>query len=324
MFVDFILTRILNKDVFISFQVNQAMRPVAASLANQKAVTLEGLRHAAFLYQLSPEGNIKLWDTLIQVLRKFLEGALQNHNKIPSKNGFHEFKIAIAILDHFELLTNPADQLQLRFLESVCKLCLQAEKALSLGKGSPLRPNLMKYLSKLSLEYINQVFTTYLPNPEWNSFFLYFLQQNNASSLRETLLQSSAPIVHTMCIRQNPINPSTSVSYTEKELAEIQFFGVKCTHILSRFHPESVLNDLEIFNALKMLWETPNYQQGIQFNNWEVDVQTWKEPLYVCKMLLMYYKKNPEDIDLLFLLLLAFCGKPVSQYQVRFFSRSFG
>lgn len=286
------------------------------SLANFKAITLETLRHATFLYQLAPEGNIKLWDALVQVLRKFLEAAFVNHGKSPNKNGFHEFKIAVAILDHFSLLTDSSDPQQVKLLESVCKFCLQAEKALLLGKGSPLRPNLMKYLVKLPQEYINQVFTTYLSQPEWNNFFLYFLKQPFVGNLKDTLVKNSAHLIHCMSIRQNPTNPTTSVAYTEKELAEIQFLGVKSTFRLSQSHENEIMNNFEIFKVLKAIWETPDYQQGIKLNTWEVDVQGWKEPLFVCKLLLMYYKRNHDDIDLLFSLMLAFCGKTVSHYQV--------
>jgi hypothetical protein len=295
-------------------QMSTVARPNLASLTNIKSVTMEGLRQASYMYQLFPGiHNGKIWETLLQILRRFLECALVSHSKSPNRNGSHELKIAIAIIDLFELVATQTA----RFLEPLCKLCLQAEKALFLGKGCPLRPNLMKFLLKLPIDYITMTFTMpYIQQPEWNRFFIYFLEQPGSEILRQTLMTSTARLTYCMSIRQNPTIPGTTNQFPENELSDIQYLGVKSASILCDYNEDWILNQPDVLQTLRALWETPDYHHGVQVCNGKLDVQAWKEPQMIAKLLLVYYKRNPDDTSLLFTLLYAFCGKSISQYQV--------
>ena len=93
--------------------------------------------------------------------------------------------------------------------------------------------------------------------------------------------------------------------------------GVKTTSIISEYNEEWILTQSDVLQDLRSLWETPEYHLGVQVSNGKLDVQAWKEPQMIAKLLLIYYKRNPDDIGLLFTLLFAFCGKSISQYQVR-------
>jgi len=123
-------------------------------------------------------------------------------------------------------------------------------------------------------------------------------------------------ISYCLSIKQVSASPDEPNQFTESELADIQFMGVKTISILCDYDETWILNQPGILQQLRTLWEAPEYHQGVQVSNGRLDVQAWKEPQMIAKLLLIYYKRNPDDTSLLFSLLFAFCGKSISQYQV--------
>ncbi|CAL8129543.1 unnamed protein product [Orchesella dallaii] len=338
----------------ISMEVQSAaIRPVLQQMTTFRSVTIPMLSQLSYLYQLFPHAiPEKVWETLVQILRKFLELAVMSFNKQPHRSGLHELKLCVAIVDCFHLLQNNAS----RFIEPLCKLCLQGEKALSLSKGSPLRKPLMKFLLKHPEEYLNCILAPpHITQPEWTRFFIYLIQQKEATSLRTCLMNNPSRLITWLNIRKHPTvsilsqGITTNYALKQEEQEDVQFLAVKTMMVLSTFDEDWILgvgpNRGEVVNALRQLWITPSYQhrcstkyvssdkpegddevapitaEGVVFDQPTTEklisrlrIQQWKEPFMIVKLLLSYYRKNNTDYEMLFQLLYAFCGRPLHHF----------
>ncbi|CAG7721830.1 unnamed protein product [Allacma fusca] len=320
--------------------VQAAIRPLLGSLSQMRTISSPILYQISYLYKLYPQiVSEKVWEQLLQILRKVLEIALVNHSKNPVRSGAHDLKLAVLILSLYPMIETGSA----RFVEPICKLVLQAEKALLLCEGNPLRAPVMKFLKLLPQDYLKLVFCMpYITSPEWNRFFLYFLNHSEGDTIRKTLLSNTGNLLHCLKIKKNPVLPLITVSTTAQnttanlvnhpisadDQVEIQYLAVSALSILCSHKPDWIVTGagtLEIIEILKDIWESSDYQVvnvsagatgvtnsliGGKFN-----VQTWNEPYMVVNMLLMYYKGHVDEVDLLFKLLLAFTSRAVSQFQ---------
>ena len=153
-----------------------------------------------------------------------------------------------------------------------------------------------------------------------SSDLIFFLEQPEAGALREKMKQNSQKIIMCLNIKSNPVitaptTPEKTIQFNANEQVDVQYVGVKTLNVLSEFDEDWVASQPDLIEVVRALWESPDYQQNM-YNTKRLDIQSWKEPQLVAKLLLNYYKKNPNEITLLFRLLLAFCGRTISQYQV--------
>lgn len=334
----------------ISLEVQTAaIRPVLTQMTQLRTVSIHLLSHLSYLYQLFPQAiPEKVWDTLVQIFKKFLEIAVVNFQKQPNRSGLHELKLCVAVVECFHLVKSNGP----RFIEPLCRLCMQGEKVLSLSRGNPLRKPLVKFLLKHPEEYLNIILAPpHIMQPEWTRFFLYFIRQPEADALRRSLMANPTRLITWMNVASHPtvsLHAQGVVQNYQLKLDEqenIQYLAIKTMMVLNTFDEDWILgtgqNRGEVVSALKSLWCSPTYQykssskhmtkleqlEIIQPNSpvpggmsqeerisAKFRVIRWKEPNMVVKLLLSYFKKNSTDYDLLFQLMLAFCGRPLLHY----------
>lgn len=329
----------------ISMEVQQAaIRPMLSQMTQLRGVTIPVLSQLSYLYQLFPHAiPEKLWDTLVQIFKRFLEIAVVTYQKQPHRSGVHELKLCAAVLDCFHLIQANGS----RFIEPLCRLCMQGEKALNLSRGNPVRKPLMKYLLKHPEDYLTTIFAPpHIMQPEWTRFFIYLIQQPEADNLRQALMKNPTRLINWMTVSSHPtvsIHAQGVVQNYQlkvEEQEDIQVLAIKTMMVLSTFDEDWILgvgpNRGEVVTALRQLWCSPTYQykcsskfmttmetsldgSAAASQNQEklaakLRIQRWKEPNMVVKLLLSYYKKNNSDYDMLFQLLHAFCGRPLLHY----------
>lgn len=325
-----------------------AIRPVLQQMTQLRSVSIPMLSQLSYLYQLFPTAiPEKVWDTLVQIFKKFLEIAVMNFQKSPSRSGVHELKLCVAVVECFHLLQSNGP----RFIEPLCRLCMQGEKALSLSLGNPLRKPLGKFLLKHPEEYLNVILAPpHIMQQEWTRYFLYLIQQPESVSLRQSLMANPTRLITWMNVASHPTvslhaqGMVQNYQLKREEQENIQYLAIKTMMVLNTFDEDWILgmapNRGEVVNALRSLWTNPVYQfkssckymnkldlpetqpvmQGSNVGPPEerifakFRVIRWKEPNMVVKLLLSYYKKNCTDYDMLFHLLLGFCGRPLLHY----------
>lgn len=170
----------------------------------------------------------------------------------------------------------------------------------------------MEFLLLHCQEYIDLTFSSCLQNLDWIRFYVFFLQQTNANGLREVVKQNVNKVLLCLNIKKTL---ALSENKSQTEQVDIQYLGVKTVYILNEYDEQWILGQPAVIQALRSIWERPDYQQSM-YGTKKLDMHLWKEPMFVAKLLTSYYKHNPDDIVLLFKLLLAFCGRTISQYQV--------
>jgi len=279
----------LRKYLDAGFAVEQniltaAVRPILVEFTCFRSIKTTSLVHMGHLYRLFPQMFYDhVWHNMIQLLRKSLEMSIVAHLKTPSRNGMHEVNLAVHFLDLYEF-SKPES---IAYAEPVTKLALQAEKALSLTKGSPFRRPLMKFLLKSPNTYVSLVFSIpYIQMPEWARFFIYFLEQPEAGALREVVMAEPERLIKCLNVKQNPsiaefvCNRSATASKIYKanpeavfsvyEQSEIQFLAVKTMAVLSEYDDDWILgngtNRGEVVQALRTLWESDDYQKTAAIN----------------------------------------------------------
>ena len=317
--------------------IQAVIRPLLQSLSQTRTISSPTLYQISYLYKLYPQiVSEKVWEQLLQILRKVLEISLQNHSKNITQNGAHDLKSAVLILSLYPKIESPTS---VRFVEPITKLVLQAEKALHLCDGNPLRAPMMDFLKLYPQDYVKLVFCyPYVLSAEWNRFFLYFLSHpTEGEAVRKALLADLSKLTHCLRIRKNPVLPQLQQqtnlpagavnAVSPNDQLEIQYLAISTLNIIADAEPDWIgrPESMEIVAALREIWENPEYQSAnvsvgatVLTNNLiggKFNVHTWNEPQMIVKMLLQYYRGHVDDVDLLFKLLLAFTSRAVSQFQ---------
>ena len=125
-----------------------------SGLGDYRVMNLNMITRLSYLAQIFPapfQGNEKILEQLLQLLKKWLEGAIlgfkQMHQGVNKAGGHQQLKVAAAVIKLFQML--PSISVPMRIIEMLCKLILTTERALLLEPGSVLRDPLMLYLAKL-------------------------------------------------------------------------------------------------------------------------------------------------------------------------------
>ncbi len=158
-------------------------------------------------------------------------------------------------------------------------LCFIYIVGLMLGRGSPLRPPLLKILLKSPEEYLELVFVPeYINLQQSNSLFLHFLKHEDASNLRQCLTANPSKLISYLDIKKNsavPLaTPSSSSQSTQtcvvfglKEQNEIEYFIIKTMAILNDFNfNQNWISGLgvDVIQKLIKLWDSKEkYKQTL-------------------------------------------------------------
>lgn len=91
--------------------------------------------------------------------------------------------------------------------------------------------------------------------------------------------------------------------------------SIRISSILIKHDDEWLSTQQDLVEAFKQIWCNDDYQERHR-NIDTLEYMHWKEPKLVVKILLHYFCKHPNDIDLLFQLLRAFCDRFICDFTV--------
>lgn len=201
--------------------VHAAVRPLLLLLGDYRSLSTNVILRLSHTTQLFPHVfNEKLCEQLLQHLRKWLEVVIVTFKTggnrpvaTPSSSSSaaaasattgsasasashnlcsNEVKIAIGIIDLFHQI--PAASA--RFLDILCKLVLQTERALGLEPGSPFREPLVKFLLRYPNETMDLLFRDeIIADHDWNRFLEHFIRHPNGKPFRDAVLNNTARLI---------------------------------------------------------------------------------------------------------------------------------
>lgn len=285
--------------------VHTMMRPMLLTLGDHRNLSLNCVRRLSYLTQLFPSTfSVTLCEQMLQHVKKFLENLIQSHKGI-SKSGENEQKITIIIGIYHDI---PASLP--KFNDALCRLILQTEKSLLVEVSSPFREPLMKCLLRYPTDALNLfLHDTNIKDQQWSRYLEYLISHKDGKPFRDILHNSTARLV-TMLLAHS----QTNSNLTHAEKSEVQYRAIKIISILIKFDEQWLSTQSQLVGALKQIWYNDDYQtlhkkvEGVEYCH-------WKEPKHIVKILLHYFRHQPNDIDLLFQLLRATCDRFVPDFQ---------
>lgn len=285
--------------------VHTMMRPMLLTLGDHRNLSLDCVRRLSYLTQLFPSTfSVTLCEQMLQHVKKFLENLIQSHKGI-SKSGENEQKITVIIGIYHDI---PASLP--KFNDALCRLILQTEKSLLVEVSSPFREPLMKCLLRYPTDALNLfLHDSNIKDQQWSRYLEYLISHKDGKPFRDILHNSTARLV-TMLLAHS----QTNSNLTRMEKSEVQYRAIKIIGILIKYDEQWLSTQSQLVGALKQIWYNDDYQalhkkvEGVEYCH-------WKEPKHIVKILLHYFRHQPNDIDLLFQLLRATCDRFVPDFQ---------
>lgn len=294
-------------------QVHSHMRPLLLTLGDYRNLTLNGVKRLSYLTQLFPSMfNEKLLDQLLQHVCKMLEISIQsNRGKnflANAKSGDTEQKLT-TILHIFHTVPTSTS----KFIGTMVRVVLQAERSLMIEPSCPFREPLVKSLLKFPEDTIDLLMNdTNIKDQQYNRFAIYLLKHKDGALFREYVQNMSDRLVQLiLCLQfdsgilvQSPLGMS---SYEERYEAQHQ--AILVVETLIEFDCDWLSSQGNIVAALKQIWQNDLYktcETNVSCDIWHM----------VAKIFLHYFTRNTEDFDLLFMMLKALCLRFIPDFQV--------
>jgi len=303
--------------------VHQVMRQLLLNLGDYRNLNLNLIQRLSYLAQLfSNVFSEKLCEQLLQHLKKWLEVAIVTQKQAAvggnKTGGQDQLKVAAAIVDLFHRIPTATA----RFIELLCKLVLTTERALAVEPGSVLRDPLRRYLARFSHETIDIFLQEqYAKEGQWSRYVEFLLQHKEGQVFRAALQSKTEKLVAMMTGATTSTNQLVQLGIqqapatTPSERAEIQFWAVRFTYILAKKCDGWIATQDTLVDTVRNLWCNEAYHEKHKRGD-NVDYTHWKEPKLVVKILLEYFKHNPEKhITLLFDMLRALCGRFLTDFE---------
>lgn len=292
--------------------VHAAVRPLLLLLGDYRSLSTNVILRLSHTTQLFPHVfNEKLCEQLLQHLRKWLEVvivAFKTGGNRPvatsSSNSLcsNEVKIAIGIIDLFHQI--PAASA--RFLEILCKLVLQTERALGLEPGSPFREPLVKFLLRYPSETIDLLFRDeVIADSDWNRFLEHFIRHPNGKPFRDAVLSNSARLI-SFILGGLPCEAATQKPHALQ-------VTIRMLRILIRKEDQCLSTQPELIAALTKAWCSGRYEEKRENSN-SLSIAERKEQRQLAKILLHHFQQHPQEVELLFHLLRALCDRTIPDF----------
>lgn len=285
--------------------VHTTIRPMLLTLGDHRNLSLNCVKRLSYLTQLFPSTfSITLCEQLLQHLKKLLENLIQAQKGIV-KSGENEQKIATIIGIFHEI---PAATP--KFIDVLCRLVLHTEKSLLVEVSSPFRVPLMKFLMRYPAETLNLfLHDNNIKDQQWSRYLEYLIKHKDGKPIRDILHNSTGRLVAMLLAHSQ-----TNSNLTHSEKSELQYRAIKIIALLIRFDEQWLSTQNQLVGALKQIWCNDDYQ-ALHKKVENVEYYHWKEPKLIVKILLHYFRQQPNDIDLLFQLLRATCDRFVPDFQ---------
>ncbi|KAK7066693.1 hypothetical protein SK128_022508, partial [Halocaridina rubra] len=301
--------------------VHTSMRPLLGQLCHYRSVTLPVIHRLSYLTQLFPYTfTEKLCEQLLQHLKTLIEMAIltRKQNTGITKHDNSDLKLCASIVGIFHQI--PAASA--RYVEALCKMALQTEKALSIEAGSPFREPLMKFLLRYPAETVEQFLSDpYARDQQYARYLEYLIRHKDSAIIRQQLQTCNEKLLSVLLanpttaqlagMQQQP-QPQQPVSSVDR--AQLQYLAVRVILLLSRDDENWLANQGQLVIALRNIWISDEFQERHHTAE-GTDFMHWKEPRMVVSILLTYFKHHTDDIKLLFQLLRAFIGRFIPDFQ---------
>ena len=297
--------KILVSNFQISLELLHAtMRPMLQTLGDYRNLSISSLKRLSYLTELFPAiFNETLCNQLLQHLRHLLQSLIQAKNGV-SRTGETEQKI-ILIME--TLFKTPAASS--RLVETLSKIILQTEKILMVEASSPFRVPLMRFLLRYPFETLNTFLFPSNVNIQQCARLLQFLLGHEEGKPFRDMIQSNPTPLMTLI---GDYQVDSTFGPSEKN--ELRYRAIVIVSILIKFDEEWLPMQIQLVDMIKQIWCNDEYQ-ALHRKVETIDSSHWKEPKLIVKILLHFFRSNPNDIELLFQLLRAFCGKFIPDFQ---------
>jgi transformation/transcription domain-associated protein len=292
--------------------VHAVMRPLLLTLGDYRNLSLNGIKRLSYLTRLFPTSfNEKLCDQLLQHLRKLLEAAITsrgtstNTGLVRTGVETEQDKMA-AIVDMFHQI--PAATI--RCLEVLCRLVLQTERSLLIEASSPFREPLMKFLLRYPAETVSVFLQdNNVKDQQWTRYLEYLIKHKDGKPFRDVLQGSSIRL----CTMAKGLSVN-GIALAGTDRAEVVHQSIRLSFLLSRLDDQWLSGQATLAATLQELWCSSEYQE-LHARVDSVDFPHWQQPRLITKVLLRYFCHHPNEVDLLFHLLRALCGRFIPDFQ---------
>lgn len=300
--------------------VHAAVRPLLLLLGDYRSLSTNVILRLSHTTQLFPHVfNEKLCEQLLQHLRKWLEVVIvafktggnrpvathSSHGPFSSSTSSsslcsNEVKVAIGIIGLFHQI--PAASA--RFLEILCKLVLQTERALGLEPGSPFREPLIKFLLRYPTETIDLLLRDdIIADADWNRFLEHFVRHSDGKPFRDAIKGNTTRLINFV------LGGISSESATAKPHA-LQV-TVRILRIIICKDDQWISEQPELINVLTKAWCSGRYDEK---KTSDLSIAERKEQRQLAKILLHYFQQHPEEVELLFHLMRALCDRTIPDF----------
>ncbi|KAK7075696.1 hypothetical protein SK128_020164 [Halocaridina rubra] len=301
--------------------VHSSMRPLLGQLCHYRSVTLPVIQRLSYLTQLFPYTfNEKLCEQLLQHLKTLIEMAILTRKQNPgiTKHDNSDLELCASIVGIFHQI--PAASA--RYVEALCKMALQTEKALSIEAGSPFREPLMKFLLRYPAETVEQFLSDpYARDQQYARYLEYLIRHKDSASIQQQLQTCNEKLLSVLFANPTTAQlagmqqqPQPQPLVTSIDRAQLQYLAVRVILLLTRDDENWLAKQGQLVIALRNIWISDEFQERHHAAE-GTDFMHWKEPRMVVSILLTYFKHHTDDIKLLFQLLRAFIGRFISDFQ---------
>ena len=290
------LKKILSNSTLSPETVTAITRPFVTQLTSSR-ITQSLIMKMDYLSNLFP--NIFQERICYQVLQQ----AFHILSKATSPRSADELKLAASVLE----LVHKWPSATSTFLEGIVKDVLKAEHTLMIEAGSPLREPMVKFLIRYPSETIKLFLSEgHRNNEQWGRCLEFIIRHPSATAIRTELEKCGDQLF--CLIRESSIDAS------QPHNAQIQFLAIRLVLIICRNNNSWLDTQLRIVQVLKEIWVSDEFHQRHHLCA-SVSYTHWKVPRMIVTILLIYYKRHTDDIDLLFQLMRAFIGRYIPEFQ---------
>lgn len=224
-----------------------------------------------------------------------------------SKKGEEEQKIVTILSIYYQ---TPAASS--KFIKQLTRFILSAEQSMMIEASSPFREVLMKFLLRYPGETVEMFLEdSYIKDAQFSRFFEFLIKHKDGKPFRDYIQNNT--------IRRLIEMVTLSSGHVDLNLTQIgrneMYQSIRIVSILIKFDDQWLSTQQELVETYKQVWCNDQYQERHK-NVDTLEYAHWKEPKLLVKILLHYFCKHPNDIDLLFQLLRAMCDRFIPDFTV--------
>lgn len=178
--------------------------------------------------------------------------------------------------------------------------------------SSPFREVLMKFLLRYPGETVEMFLEdAHIKDAQFSRFFEFLIKHKDGKPFREYIQNN---MVRRLIEMVTLSSGHVDLNLTQTGRNEL-YQSIRIVSILIKFDDQWLSTQQELIETYKQVWCNDEYQERHKSVD-TLEYTHWKEPKLLVKILLHYFCKHPNDIDLLFQLLRAMCDRFIPDFTV--------